>query len=291
MVMKKFLLGIISIFVLASCQGDLPSLDLSALRLPSSHGEFYSNLSNEYKNLATFEREHMKHEDDADHFETKARRALRHQDVKPDDPSSREIPDFAIDELMTAFGVLHDALDNLNVSENASLLAMAQTRYDCWLAHQEDIPDQEAHIACKAGFYDALALLHVPEEDVKVFPIYFDSASTDLDTKAKQTIGEIAVRYVDRPHWAIVLKGFSDPTGDKRSNKTLSMRRAVAVKNTLGQYGLNLANIAISAEGEVEEGEDEQFSRRVEVKAWPQYVAQNKNGLALAPGWSHSLSQ
>jgi outer membrane protein OmpA-like peptidoglycan-associated protein len=290
MVMKKLFLGVFAVLALGSCSGDFSGFNLGNLVPSSTVKGFYGNLSNEYKNLASYAKEHMGDEGSAAHFEAKARKALRSQDVKPDSPDMREIPAFAQNEISSAYEMLADALTYLNEPQNSALLAMAQTRYDCWLFHQERLSEND-YIACKTGFYDALALLDVPERDKKIYAVYFESGSTSISDTAKATLEEVAERYAGRSYWSLVLKGFSDTSGDRRSNRTLSMRRAVAVKNTLGQYGLDLGNIAVSAEGESGPDESEETARRVEIRAWPQYVAKNKEGLALAPGWSHSLSQ
>lgn len=292
--MKKAvqILGVFVLLVLASCSGGLPDLSMIGFNSGAPHG-FYGNLGNEYTNLADYERDYMKHADDAEHFRAKARRALRHQDVVPDNPvDQKNLPDFARDELFDAYNMLTDALNTLMVPENESLLAMAQSRYDCWLVHQEDYPTKDAYISCKEGFYDALSLLNVPEDEDVVHSIYFDEGGTELNKEAREKVKEIAARYIDRPQWHIVLKGYTDNKGSKSANKVLSMRRAIAVKNTLGQFGIDLNGIAISAEGETtvvtKEGDDPRESRRVDVKAWPQYVAHSKKNLHVLSGWKHT---
>lgn len=291
---KIRILSVLAILVLSSCSGSLPDISLPDFNFPSFARSaepegFYGHLANEYKNLASYEEEYMKHEDDAAHFAAKARRALRHQNVKPDRTVDRNIPDFSIEELQTAHSILTDALENLQIEENEALLAMAQTRYDCWLAHQEDFPEEDAWIACKIAFYDALSLLEIAPEDRIAHTVYFDSGSTSLTEEGRQAIQKVAERYADRKHWDIVLKGFTDSKGDKTANKILSMRRAIAVKNTLGQFGVDLNNVAISAEGETAaDEEDERNSRRVEMRAWPHYAAKNKKGISVLSGWNHA---
>lgn len=292
----KTILGVLMIMVLASCSGEMAGLGLPGFGMNGSHTPpvgFYDNLSNEYKNLSAFQETYMSAPVDAEHFAAKARQAQRGQNVVPDRPEERDIPDFAAEELATARAMLLDALEHLAIKDNEALLAMAQTRYDCWLAFQEDFPKEDAWISCKQDFYDALALLNLPSEDSAISTIYFDTGSIAINKEARKTLGKMAQRFVDRPYWHITLKGFTDSKGDKRQNQTLSMRRAIAVKNTLGQYGLNLANIAISAEGEIVdtgEGEDDSHSRKVEVSAWPSYVAHEDDRQKILAGWSHRIN-
>lgn len=278
----------LAVTVLSSCSGGLPELEKGAPGSKDAPEGFYSHLANEYTNLAAFERDFMKHEDDALHFTAKARRTLRQQEVEPDSPQSRDIPDFALEELTEARGMLMDALATLRLPENEALLAMAQTRYDCWLTHREDFPQEDAWISCKNEFYDALALLNMPGAENLIYSIYFDEG-TALDEKARALAGSIAEKYRDRPHWYVVLEGHTDGKGGKHENEVLSMRRAIAVKNMLGQYGVNLDNIAISAEGERGTADKESpESRRVDIMVRPHYVARNKEGLHVLPGWQHS---
>ena len=183
--------------------------------------------------------------------------------------------------------MLMDALYTMNSDGNRALLAMAQSRYDCWLMHQEDFPSEHAVISCKKDFYDALALLELPVSDKTVYSVYFESGAVGLNDAGKETIRKVAEHYVDHDEWVLILKGYTDSKGDRQQNKVLSMRRAIAVKHALAQYGISLDNIAISAEGEARAAEGDE-GRRVDIQARPDYVARNKKGLAVAPGWQHS---
>ncbi len=247
---------------------------------------FHANLANEYQGLADYEKNELKNPDNAEYFLAKARRVLRHQDVAPDMAEDRNIPEFEAAELVDARAKLIDALTNLDTPQNESLLAMAQSRYDCWLVMREDFPDEDTGIACKDDFYKAISLLSLPVNDDTVFSIYFDSASIALNAEGKQTVSQVAERYRDREEWTVVLKGYTDGKGNRHQNKVLSMRRAIAVKHALAQYGIPLENIAISAEGEAVEGEGQE-GRRVDIQARPAYAAR-KNGLRTAPGWLHT---
>jgi len=275
----------LAVIILTSCSGGLSGGSAPSQAKDPAAG-FYDQLASEYTNLAAYERDFMQDEEDSLHFTAKARRVLRQQEVEPDLVEQRNIPNFAKEELADARGMLVDALETLRVPGNEGLLAMAQTRYDCWLTHQEDFPQKDAWISCKQGFYDALALLDIPKEEEVTYSIYFEQGGTSLDEEAMDVASKIADHYRDRDQWNIVLIGHTDGKGSKSQNQVLSMRRAIAVKNMLGQHGIDLDNIAISAEGEAKDGEGK--GRRVDVLARPHYVAQNKEGLTVLPGWQHS---
>lgn len=284
--MKKngHILNVIAAVLLASCSSGLPVFNSAPNDVPRG---FSAHLANEYQNLSIFLQTYKSDKKDADHFMAKARRALRQQEVFPDRPEGRDLPEFAVRQLEDARIMLDDALATMNSAQNEPLLAMAQTRYDCWLAAQEELAAPDAYISCKEDFYNALALLDMPVTDETVHSIYFDTASIALNDAGKEVIRKVAERYRDREEWGIILKGFTDKTGDRQQNKVLSMRRAIAVKHALAQYGIQLENIAISAEGEAREAEGAE-GRRVDIQARPHYAARNKKGLRLAPGWHHS---
>ena len=277
--------------MLTSCVGTMPGLGLSTGGGYEAPTGFYENLADEYNNLSSYEAEYMHHQDDAVYFADKAQLASQGKNVEPDRPKDRNIPGFAMQELSAARSMLMDALNFMNMDNNGALLAMAQTRYDCWLVHQEDFPDEDFWSLCKTGFYDALALLNISEEDRTAQNVYFDSGSIAVDEEARKTLEELAAHYSERSEWEVTLKGYTDRKGDRRQNKVLSMRRAIAVKNMLGQYGFDLDKIAISAEGEsvdVENPENERNGRRVEIRVRPHYVARNKKGFHSLSGWDHS---
>ncbi len=286
---------LLAVTALSSCSGGQPdpapnldAAEIPAIELENLPENFYGHLANEYINLAAYERDFMGHEDDALDFTAKARRTLREQDVEPDVPDSRDIPDFAYDELVDARAMLMDALETLRIPSNEALLAMAQTRYDCWLTHREDFPQEDAWISCKNEFYDTLALLTLPEGEDIVYSVYFNQGEAAMDEAARKIAAAIAERYRDRDQWYVVLQGYTDGKGGKNENKVLSMRRAIAVKNMLGQYGINLDNIAISAEGEIVKDGEDRASRRVDIEVRPHYIAQDKHGLTVLSGWNHS---
>ncbi|MCB9996531.1 MAG: OmpA family protein [Rhodospirillales bacterium] len=288
--MKKTakIITVLLALVLASCSGNLADIKLPSFTLfDETPRGFYANLANEYENLAAYELEVMNHPDDSAHFQAKARRVLRHQNVPPDDPQDFNIPDGIKKKMIDARVMLMDALETMQTSENEALLAMAQSRYDCWLVHQEDFPAKNAYISCKKDFYDALALLSMPVDDHTIYSIYFDSAAVGLSDDGKETVSKVAEHYRDRAEWVLILKGYTDTEGSASENKVLSMRRAIAVKHALAQYGISLDNIVISAEGESRKAQGAE-GRRVDIEAAPGYMAKDKKGQRVAPGWQHS---
>ena len=273
------------LLVLSACLGSLPLVGDSSMVTGAG---FKEHLANEYTNLAEFEGQYMNDKQDAAHFEAKARRVSRGQQVMPDMVESRNIPHFAVEELERARARLIDALRTMYTSNNEPLLALAQSRFDCWLAHQEDYPVEDAYISCKMFFYDALSLLSV-STDTKfgdVHAVFFDSGMIELHEEAKATLRDVAEIMEKRSQWDVTLIGFTDSKGDLATNKQLSMRRAIAVKNFLGQNGVPFDHIHIAAAGEISDGPDDAHNRRVEIELKPSYVADHEK-LSNAPGWQH----
>ncbi len=276
---------------LAGCGMQMPALDFSFFGGGDAGPQgFHDHLAREYKNLALYQQEHTNDADGATHFQAKARRALRGQDVGPDELAQRRVPEFASAELESARAYLVDALTYMKTPQNEALLAMAQTRFDCWLAHQEDFPDEDAYIACRDEFQESLGLLALPAAYNRVYRIHFESGRAALSAEDRALMADMAERYRGRDHWRFTLKGYTDSKGDRRSNEILSMRRAIAVKNTLAQHGVPLEQVEISAEGEVssaEDGDSAEDSRRVEIRVRPVYIDADGH-LKRAPGWRHS---
>lgn len=287
---------------LASCSGEIPGKGLFGSGSAASGSApppgfagpadaFYDTLAGEYKNLAAYEEEYLRHASDAAHFLAKSNRARQRQDVAPDNPEDFDLPPFARQEIAKAWGLLDDALRTRKTAANKALLALAQSRYDCWLSHREDFPQAGAYLPCRDQFYESLALLEDPPSGEETYSLYFESNSTVLDEETRQTVKDVAERYADLPGWDVILKGYTDGKGDRQRNKALSLRRAVAVKHMLAQYGLDLDSIAVSAEGEVaadQGGEEGRNFRRVDIWVRPHDENQKEDDLAVAPEWKHT---
>lgn len=248
--------------------------------------DYFAGLRDEYRSLAEYERSEHGHEGDASFFEKKARDAERNIPVPPEDPARHDIPGFAREDVEAAHGQLSAALETMFSPENGPLLAVAQTRYDCWLVHREDFPQKNAHLACRRGFYEAMSLLKVP--DGRRYEIYFDSGSASLDGEGMETVRAAAARFGDREGWKVVLAGYTDSRGGKSGNKTLSLRRAMAARNALAQQGVPLDSIVLKAGGADSAAPDEAEGRRVEIAIEPAGPDIEPSAGEQAPGWEHS---
>lgn len=280
------IIGVISGLGLSGCVPEDIGMgfDLPFLAAHGPDMSFHGILAEEYRALATYEEQVHKHEDDAEYFSVRASKAAWSRDIEPADIDDHVIPDHARGELERARRQLVNSLNTIKTKHNEQLLAMAQSRFDCWVVHRADYPQKDAYFACQDDFYKAMSMLiQAPDdaqeeeprdsrsEDALVYNIYFDSGKALITGEAKQVIYDAAQYFKTHQYGYMLLYGYTDSTGNHNDNRILSLRRAVSVKNLLGQHGVDLDKIVISAEGEKEargrvgdERSDEE-SRRVEI--------------------------
>jgi outer membrane protein OmpA-like peptidoglycan-associated protein len=226
----------------------------------------------------------------AQHFKEKYKLAHRGRRVLPDQPVSDEASltegtDGISDEIGNGHEMLEDAFEVLAIVPNSGLLAEAQVNYDCWLERisDENVSASDKHASlCKKRFYSALGDLKRPASYVSA--IYFDVNETILKPESKISLQNVLANFPQRGLWRIYLTGYTDKSGDYDSNVVLSMRRALAVRNMLAQYGIEPEKIIINASGEIGSGaasgenDEGSQSRRVDISIAPVYMKNNNNG-------------
>lgn len=278
--MSRLFLAIFACLIpllLGGCDLRLPVLGMTSGPEFGANSEetYQKHLVVEYRALADFEKDVLDDENDADHFHSKAMKAASGFGVHPDEIDETAIPEGSLAALVDARASLVDALDVMRSHENGPFLALAQVKFDCWLALQVDYPQYTNRFVCQEQFYEAMDYLKAPPDvGVEGYAVYFDSAATELDDESIAILRQAATDYKHHPGWQVVLKGFTDSKGDKFSNEILARRRCISVKNMLGQQGVDLDKIEVDAVGESNsdgsEGEDRK-SRRVEIRIVPQY--------------------
>lgn len=257
------------------------NFDLPFLAARGPDMSFHGILAEEYRALAAYEEQVHGHDRDAEYFAARASKAAWGRDIEPARPGEHVIPDYARGELENARRQLVNSLQALKTEDNEKLLAMAQSRFDCWVIHRADFPQKDAFFSCREDFYKAMSLLmEAPavassegqgEDGAQVYNIYFDSGKALISEDAKKTIAAAAQYFLAHQYGYMLLYGYTDSTGNYKDNRILSLRRAVSVKNLLGQQGVDLDKIVISAEGEndarsrVGDERSDEESRRVEI--------------------------
>jgi outer membrane protein OmpA-like peptidoglycan-associated protein len=214
-----------------------------------AEGGYKDVLAWEYDALSKYEQYEARRKDLAIYFRDKSKAARKHEFVPIPYVEDYPVPEFAKAEMEEARESLLKALNTAHTPQNERLIAMAQTRYDCWLVYSELLKKQGEYLGCRERFYEALASLKVPDSALTLHSVYFNSGRVDLSEEARATIAEIAGKFRNRPSWELVLSGYADAVGDRLENEILSMRRTISVKNALAQHGVHFDRIVIKAEG------------------------------------------
>ena len=262
----------------AALPGCMPSMALFSrsaendLRILETSGEgFGALLAQEYQNLAVLEDEFMDDPDAAAHYAAKAAEAARGATVWPDNPTAYKFPAATADDLAARYNMVLDALEMLASEENANLLALAQTRYDCWLERAAEGRDEAEVSICRDMVVKALGMMSVPPGRIQTYTITFPDDQTLLDDQSMAAIEQAAQNWPDRPHWEVLLVGHT-AAGHGENDKRISMRRAVAVRNALAQQGVDPDKVAIVAHTDTDRETADGASLRVDIRFEPAYL-------------------
>lgn len=242
--MRRLIL-ISSLLLLSACVAQtvsvIPEVD-SATRDRRIH------LANEYRALATFEEEVLGDAESASRFRNKSVAALSGKDGGPDRPSGGKLSPSVLATFAMARSRLEHALETPTGTENGAVLAMAQVKYDCWLAMTAD--GQSGASVCQQEFEDAMSFLKIPQQAPPKmdYAIAFESGNAALDATGMGIAQDVAAQFGDLAQYDIILIGRPDTRGSKSANEQLSVRRVVAVRNALLQYGADMDRIRIQAD-------------------------------------------
>jgi outer membrane protein OmpA-like peptidoglycan-associated protein len=255
---------------------------------PPARADFHGQLAAEYRNLAAFARKELKDDAQAGRFAAKAEGAEAGRLVPPENPAVHELPQADRAALAQAHAVLADALAYMKAPENAPLLALAQTHYDCWILTEEEYrgPAGTAAFPCRGDFEQAIAQLSLPQNGQYRFDIDFPRGLASVEGAAAAEIGQAARRFGNRALWTILLSSYD---GEKGASENLSMRRAIAVKNALAQQGIGQERVLIQVVPAPETRPGAAGS--VEISFLPDYIGEGRELHSRpAPGWDHSGS-
>ncbi len=184
--------------------------------------------------------------DAAAHFRDKAAKAAAGAAVPPDPATGGDTG--------KALGMLLQARRNVTGDHHTDL-AEAQLNYDCWV-DRFDRHDKSA-VLCRDKFYKAFGRLGAAATtpppgmsgQEQHFSVYFAKGKATPDADALTVIRQAAAAFVDSPDWRIHLTGHAHGEKNNRADVLLSMRRAIAVRNTLLQNGIDAGKIVVGAVG------------------------------------------
>jgi OOP family OmpA-OmpF porin len=261
----------------AACTTDL---DRSRTVEPSGGTPFTQALTKEYKDLAAFEADEMYDWTDAGFYARKALAAASGQQVGPQDPAERDLPQDVLPEIQSTRQRLLAALDGGARESKPEIAARAQARFDCWLEQQEENFQNDHISACRDELLAALAELEAkPAAPApapapaapQVYLVLFDFDKSDINAAGQAVINRVVADFSANKAKAISITGYTDRAGTDAYNLKLSERRADAARSALIAAGVPADAITTAWKGETEnavptaDGVKEQANRRDEI--------------------------
>ncbi len=285
-----------ALFLLAGCQSFIgafsadKNLEAAKVSGPPA-GEFSAALQQEYIAVAQTELDEYDYQH-ADLFARKALAAANGEDVQPEDPGNWTLTKQKAGQFYAARGRLLLALDNDGRSKAPADAAHAQAMYDCWLEEEEianEGHEPDAIAACRDAFEAALAKVQdaiaepepepmaeeapppAPEPPARDYLVYFDFDMTAIRPDAASILDRVVEAMAALGSHSLSLTGHADRAGPAAYNQTLSVNRALAVRDYLATKGIT-TGVTTSGKGETDprvptpDGVREQENRRVEIR-------------------------
>ena len=279
----NFSFKLLSILFLMLLLGSCAHFKIQELESINYDRDFFSLLSNEYKNFAKYELYEMHDEIDANYFAIKALRATNQKIVTPENPKDWDLPQNLISEFEGYFKKINLLIENelyQNHKENFSKMIVG---YDCWIEQQEENWQIEDIANCKNKFLENFNSIYEIYADIsavqkqskpkkidrlknineskektiskdieqsdsnsKSVNLFFNFDEAVLAAKEMIKLHNFVKLAQDNNNLTIYITGHADTKGSKKYNLALSYKRAEFVKNFL--ENLNLRN-NISVEG------------------------------------------
>jgi outer membrane protein OmpA-like peptidoglycan-associated protein len=249
MIRTLFLLIILPL--LAACA------DLSLTADVPVHTEFSRTLDSEYINLADYH-DTVQHDSKlAGYFRAKAEKARNGKPPLPDNPEDAKLSGPIKEEVDRSYKTLMASLETGEWIENGPMVALAQTRFDCWLALEATMKQGDSGYGCRSKFEEAMDMVAQarPVPGAASFAVYFLPNSIGINMEGMESIRMAARSVRAQPDWLAVLSGYTDLTENQENSRNLSMRRSVSVRNALLQQGVPPESIRVDAFGKAPEGQ------------------------------------
>ncbi|MES1151965.1 MAG: OmpA family protein [Dongia sp.] len=273
----KFVAIVGALGFVAACTTDL---DKSRTVEPTGGNAFTQALTKEYKDLAAFEADEMYDWTDAGFYARKALAAANGDNVGPQDPAERDLPQDVLPEINSTRQRLLAALDGGARESKPEIAARAQARFDCWLEQQEENFQNDHISACRDELLAALAELEAkPAAPApapapaapQVYLVLFDFDKSNINAAGQAVINRVVADFSANKATAISITGYTDRAGTDDYNLKLSERRADAARTALIAAGVPADAITTAWKGEAEnavptaDGVKEQANRRDEL--------------------------
>lgn len=225
---------------------------------------------------------------DSGYFARKGIRALRGEDVQPENIEQWNIPQEEVSNLRWARGRLMNVLTNEVKARFPESAAKTQYLFDCWVEQQEENWQTEDINNCRIDFLMEVAILEhnvmpaiaaapasiaseSPASINENYTVYFDFGKIDISKGSMDSINKIVTTVGDMSSYNVKLGGHTDRMGTNDFNMKLSKERNDRVEGILVEKGLSAKFIEKNAFGETfpakatKDGVAEPLNRRVEI--------------------------
>lgn len=254
--------------------------EVNAINEVSGSGNAFTQaLTTEYRSFVNSELDGYEDHADALHFSRKGLAAARGDMVMPEPISDWNLLAGHAEELIVARARMVDVFARGAREIQPQLAAQAQAKFDCWIEEQEENFQSGNISTCKTQFFDALTQLEssipaapppapAPEpvafvddglgidpsqplavENAK-YIVFFDFNQSSLNAGANSILDAAAEEAKSRNLNAVNVVGYTDTSGSRSYNQTLSLKRAEAVRSGLAQRGVNTSIINTQNRGE-----------------------------------------
>jgi len=212
---------------------------------------FTQALTQQYKDRANYSQNVTYNYDEAYRNADKGLTAADGTPVAPYSLTDFNVPESQKQEVIKARIDLDKALNSGARDRAPKEAALAQAKFDCWVEDAEKTWMPELYKTCRKEFYNAfqqmMAMQGEPVDlsgvdlnasttvnaEANRFMIFFGAGGSKLSPTVAPTLDQIAQIILQRQPPSIRINGFSDRTGGKKSRRTISQRRAIAVAEAL----------------------------------------------------------
>lgn len=160
-------------------------------------------------------------------------------------------------DLIKGRAALMRLLDKGTQSEYPETTAYAQAMFDCWAEQSEESYQTYDIEDCSSRFWTALRSLEnkkpaprKPDVVISAFDVFFALDKYNLTDKARTVLKAVPSQLEKFKAGKIVITGYTDTSGAKDHNMTLSLKRAESVAAYLRMLGINSTMIEVRPMGE-----------------------------------------
>ena len=275
---------------LTSCSYFDASFNVDKLNKAQATGSpFAQQLTEQYRQRANTSLDNYNYEQ-ADQVAERGLASADGNEVEPYHLEDWELPQDKFDELAVARQRLLTAFSASAKDKAPAEVAKAQAKFDCWVEDSVKDWDQEQFKSCREEFLasiqdveaavggarisSATGMENGMEQNAAIpdnasYYIFFNNGQNNLTPEARKSVAAFAADIKARAPSRIMVNGYTDAVGSKKSNKRISDKRAAAVAEGLIKQGIAAKLIKADGKGAtnplVPSSKSEPSNRRVEI--------------------------